>query len=903
MKLVSFKFLIIVLCFSLSSAFACITPIEGSLDGSPGCQRERDGYVGSVEGPPEILNTAALQTGSPTVGAIVTGLGAGAGASVEAEGATCGNILQGLNAQGQGNVDLSTACSRREQVASSNFLSHLQTLTSSVSSCSELQAARDQMACNFQTACESNQPVTVQMISSACDSYIRSSSGSTAGQVTDTINTGLVVDTEVLSEASNSKAAFERIILATAKELSGTGANRRFSGSLDLFDGNNPTKSNIDSSATFGKLVDLCGASDVWRRVRTERSSRSIQSPIDGDGSQIDSWSNPFRIYGDYAACEDVFDGDFFVKQNKANATEVLVRVCKDVMDIYSTSVASNSRLQIEGGNPPPSYMLVASELDGFGQASAEAQPPVSADQLKFFHYFGGVVGAPDSFSTPEDQAKIAEIYNRTYTQNSTRTEAEGKISISDEVKTAAVKTFLSLMSPCLGFRHIVEKVDDAHPEHNQGINGVRGESEQCYVRQGGRTSYPKSSLDFGDCRRALRWLGSDDIIGSAILPTATSAFGAIRQQDIAQDASRDAANGDQTARLNEQRRTFQARRDMHLINAGTRASFGAGILHSAATFSTPENMTRKNCLEENVDMEDDLGLDADLYCATARLAHYDDTVVEMLWTNQHMRENLGFRAANALTSALVDGIMAYVQNKNANSVQDVIDTFENAGFNQPENQVTVAPRNCVINPQDPRCPQSNLGRRPNTGGVDFQFSGTPQGNGNSGLEFITDEEFNTGDGVNSITDTDLDSVADISNSASSDSDSKVGSGFDAPGAAGGRAVGGGGGGGGGGGAAGGGGGGGGGPAPEAGGAAPPSDGKLGKKIAPKYIAGQNGGFKSGGSDRKGNKKDPFAALRKKPKRGPSSVIDRSIMPKTSKLFEVISKRYAAAAKEGKIQK
>ncbi|MBD63987.1 MAG: hypothetical protein CME62_02170 [Halobacteriovoraceae bacterium] len=878
MKLANFKFFLILTLLSLTT----ISLADGGNE-----------VVDTIEGPVTILHNSGDGQASFITGNISPELAAQANQEAD----SCANTLKNSSASDGETGDLPGSCTRISEV--DGLQEHLDSLGDICGTEQVRERSPQQSACSFRVACpNSASSITNEIISQTCRSYIESTHSETGRNIANVINAGLQQDpSQSLADVATSKEAFEKIILETAKMLSGPGSRERFSGSLDIFNGQSPSRAGIDSSVTFGYLADLCGRSDVWPSVRTNDESRDIKSPIAGDARIIDSWDNPYRMYGDYGSCTNVFDEGFFVGRSEASSARVLARVCKDLINIYSTSVSNNNRLEINEDSR--SYQVIASDLSGFGGASSAVT--ISENQLKFFHYFGKIEGAPE-LGTDGAQEQFNQIYSANYATNIGREEVEARVVISNEVKTAAVKTFLSLISPCMGFRHIVEKVDDAYPDHNQGIVGVRGEIEQCFVRAGGQTSKPKSSLDFQDCRVALRWMGGDDIVGGALMPTATSAFGAIRQQDIAADASRDAANGDQTARLDQQRRTYLAQRDTHLINATTRASFGAGILNSAFSFSTPDNMTRKNCLQENINIEDNLGLQEDLYCATAKLAHYDPDIIPMLWTNQHMKDQLGFRAANTLTRALVDGIMAYVQNKNANSVQDVIDTFENAGFNQPENQVTVEPRNCVINPDDPRCPQSNLGRRPSTGGVDFQFSGTPQGGGNSGLDFISDEEFNTGDGVNSLTDGDLDSVADLSNIGSSNSDSKVGSGFDAPGAAGGRAAGSGAGGGGGGGAAGGGGGGGGGPAPEQAGGAPPADGNLGKKIAPKYLAGQDGGFRSAGSAKTANKKDPFAALRKKQQRGPSSVIDKSIMPKSSKLFEVISKRYAAAAKEGKIK-
>lgn len=757
-------------------------------------------------------------------------------------------------------------------------------------------------ACNFARECAANSEAAISASAhqTVCTGAIaHTGNPELTDAISNFLNTrdgdgfGTVVFPEGLGDEISSLPNLQQAVKDTAWFFR-DGNKRIKEGSISLFGSLNSPSAVDFTSSQFDRLVELCQTVGPPNQSQDGSTARDRSDDIE---DTVD-FRDPYKMYGTYSRCSEVFSTNFFVQSDdKANANDVLKHVCHDLKNMYSATLRQSVTLSQGSLNPEQSQP--------YERVAVDSPTSINENQIKFHHYFGQLTNYTNDTSPELLQAAYAADYEGgtdSATVPSSEAETVPRIVVSDYTKEAAVKTFYSLISPCAGLKHIVEKVDEAYPEHNRGITGVRGEIEQCFVRKGGSTDNPKSSLDFQDCRIALRWMGSDDIIGGALMPTATSALGAIRQQNIAQDASQDAANGSETASLDQQRRTHLARRDMHLINAGTRATFGGGMLHSAFTFNTPENSIRKNCFRESLDTESNLELRQGLFCSAVKLAQWDDTVREMLWTNQHMHRELAMRSANSLTSALVDGILAYVQNKNANSVQDVIDTFENAGFNQPENQVTVEPRNCVINPDDPRCPQSNLGRRPSTGGVDFQFSGTPQGGGNSGLDFISDEEFNTGDGVNSLTDGDLDSVADLSNIGSSNSDSKVGSGFDAPGAAGGRAAGSGAGGGGGGGAAGGGGGGGGGPAPEQAGGAPPADGNLGKKIAPKYLAGQDGGFRSAGSAKTANKKDPFAALRKKQQRGPSSVIDKSIMPKSSKLFEVISKRYAAAAKEGKIK-
>jgi hypothetical protein len=260
----------------------------------------------------------------------------------------------------------------------------------------------------------------------------------------------------------------------------------------------------------------------------------------------------------------------------------------------------------------------------------------------------------------------------------------------------------------------------------------------------------------------------------------------------------------------------------------------------------------------------------------------------------------------NALSQAIVHSIVAGTYKKRSKLVGDVENALKEAEFNQPENQLDLGSQFCIQNPTSPSC---NNGRSfQQVGGVDFSFDGiTPQGGDGFGFtEGESGDGFTSSNNALAPTEEEYNELGDLMNDAS---DKQFSDEFKKVGAAKVGSGGGGSGGGGGGGASGGG-----------GAATAPAGGKsagkggpqglaadFGKKGGAKYRTGSGGrNFRAGGSanSKKSSKSNPFSAFGSKKKgRSIASRVEKQLLPKQSRLFEVISNRYTEVNNSGGLLK
>lgn len=561
----------------------------------------------------------------------------------------------------------------------------------------------------------------------------------------------------------------------------------------------------------------------------------------------------PYHLYKGYEVCSEVFSDEFFQSESAQFDTDVKKRIlnytCAQVAMIH--------------------------------QDTNEVDAEKSFCQLAGIGEEGTPDNGPPAYTCPTGS--------------------------SDKTKKLKA-TFYSLLAPCLGFKEVVDAMHEKY-EDEENYVGAR-DDHFCKTRKANNDDNPKSALDYGDCKKAAQFMAADDI-GALAANVGGMGYRTIRSGEIQQEAMSQSAQFGQNpndtqakrvdAQLEAQRKRFEMERNARIAQAGVRGSTGTMMLTQAMTYSSPKNSTERYCAGNS--KNDGLELDPHLFCALALMAEGDSSTKSYLWPNQGMRGILGQRSAESLTGSLVNGIMAAVNNKNAKSVQAVQDTLGAVEFTKPENQLQINNDLCVNNPDAPNCVAASGGRIPTSGGVNFEFGGGLQ-NGGGNLQFADDADLGEFDDNQNVARPSSEVIDDLNNITGGSSDNKFSDDFRAPGAASIRAGSSGGGGGGSGGGAGGGGvAGAGGPA--AGGSKKAAgNSKFGNKIKGKYsLSTASPGYKSSGKkNKRADKSDPFAALRKKSKRGPSSVVENDIMPKNSQLFDSISKRYATVAKEGKIK-
>jgi hypothetical protein len=413
--------------------------------------------------------------------------------------------------------------------------------------------------------------------------------------------------------------------------------------------------------------------------------------------------------------------------------------------------------------------------------------------------------------------------------------------------------------------------------------------------------SSPVYALDYLACRKSAYWYNTAFITTDLAAPVIGSAMNVYKESDIQGDMQREMASGGvdaQTAALRAQKRQYGVKASAEAVQGTLQGAKAITMFGNMAMYPTPDLVSSEWCLENS---ENDVGISTLHACGLVQMVKENGSgdLMGELFRNGAMRDVMLKKGFEALSKAIVHGIIAGSYKKRSKLVGEVEKALTDADFNQPENQFEAGPSFCSQNPTLPSCSGTGGGRIVNSG-ADFSFGGIqPQGGGN--LNELDNGDLNGSGSPNNAVRPSGKAKEDLGNILATDSNGKFDKGFKKVGAAKVGAGGGGGGdsGGGGGGASGGGGGGGGGGDSDAKAGAGPQKG-FGKKTFGKYIAGSNGKFTSGGSV--GGKKkssNPFAALSGKGRnRKIASQVEKELLPKKVQLFEVISKRYAAVSKD-----
>lgn len=426
-----------------------------------------------------------------------------------------------------------------------------------------------------------------------------------------------------------------------------------------------------------------------------------------------------------------------------------------------------------------------------------------------------------------------------------------------------------------------------------------------------------KMALDYKSCKKAAHAFNAGFVGGDILGELGVQTYGAIQGPNDAAAAGREATSGEpgaqQSAALEAKRRTHILQRNQHMARAGIQGAKGASMLAFMRSYVTPKKVKKDWCLgNEGGSSNENSPLTVGESCALIYMVSDGENnnsknrinqsaMMNVLFPNRGIVSKMGESAAGSFAQALVSGVMAALQDKQAKMVGQVKDEFENANFNQPQTGIATEglPTFCSENPTAPSCKAINPNA--NTGGSGFQidFGGvnsTPNEIAFGSEDLLSEDEQRelanaTRDAVDSIPDltngtsggkgnSDLTAIAPGEVSSSKRS----------------------GGGGGGGGSAGGGGGGSAGPDPSKK-TADANQGPLGKKTGIKYSGGSSGSFTGGGSAKKKSSSNPFDKLTgNRSNRTVASQVEKKLLPKDIKLFGAISKRYSEVSRSGRLE-
>ena len=465
--------------------------------------------------------------------------------------------------------------------------------------------------------------------------------------------------------------------------------------------------------------------------------------------------------------------------------------------------------------------------------------------------------------------------------------------------------SYLRILSGCIGLKRVA---DDVRSQLDSGEDEVGYQSVDSQIRCVVKApESPLYALDYLACRKAAKWyngtfLGAD-LLGNAITPV----YEAYKTVDIQGDQVKDMAKGGvdaQTAAFNAQKRQYNMKGDSEATKGVLQGAKAMAMFGNLMFYPTPNIVSENWCAEGSEEL---FNVDRLSFCHISLMAESNNDIEGELFPNQNMKQVMLNIGVQSFSQAVIHAIVAGNYRKQANMVSKVEQALKDADFNQPENQVDLSNDFCLKNPHLASC-KSGTGGRTSTGGVDFSFDGiTP----NAGGQFdFTDGDVDTEHvSSNNVVKPTDEKYEELDNLMNTKSNNKFDKDFDRPSAA--KASGGGGGGGGSGGGGGGGGGGaatapsgGGGRAGGGGG----SNSKFGAKSGVAYKSGASGfATRSGGSvaKKRSSSKNPFAAAfgKGKNKRGIASIENKQLLPKKSRLFEVISRRYEKVNQSGGLLK
>ncbi len=483
-------------------------------------------------------------------------------------------------------------------------------------------------------------------------------------------------------------------------------------------------------------------------------------------------------------------------------------------------------------------------------------------------------------------------------------------LSAYDKVKTCMEEghsekiSKLRLVAGCVALKQIANEVKSQidPAEIESGYQSVDSQI-RCVVKAPESRLY---ALDYLACQKSAIWYNAafvgTDILGNAITPV----YEAYKTVDIQGDQAKDMAKGGvdaQTAAFNAQKRQYNMKGDSEATKGVLQGAKAMAMFGNMMAYPTPKLVSNNWCNEGS----DSSDIPNQHYCYISYMGKQNPSILKNLFPNQNMKQVMLNIGVQSFSQAVIHAIVAGNYRKQANMVSKVEQALKDADFNQPENQVDLSNDFCLKNPHLASC-KSGTGGRTSTGGVDFSFDGiTP----NAGGQFdFTDGDVDTEHvSSNNVVKPTDEKYEELDNLMNTKSNNKFDKDFDRPSAA--KASGGGGGGGGSGGGGGGGGGGaatapsgGGGRAGGGGG----SNSKFGAKSGVAYKSGASGfATRSGGSvaKKRSSSKNPFAAAfgKGKNKRGIASIENKQLLPKKSRLFEVISRRYEKVNQSGGLLK
>ena len=458
-----------------------------------------------------------------------------------------------------------------------------------------------------------------------------------------------------------------------------------------------------------------------------------------------------------------------------------------------------------------------------------------------------------------------------------------------DQISSVANKKLQQMIAACVGLRKLTKYTDEQVESGETSYASIDAERSGIMC-----TRAAPYTLDYVPCRTAVYWYNGTFLANDLVAPVVTNAYGQLKASDIQSEAYAQQNQGGvegQTAAYEAQKKQFKLRAKQEQIKGATESAKAMAMFGNMMNFPSPKMVSDNWC---SASQDNEAHLEQNYSCAVLFAAYKNDTIRRDLFANTAIKGKLLAVGAQSLAKAVVAAIVANSYKKQANMVDGVIQDFEQADFNQPENQLDFGSEFCKQNPDSPSCGGS-AGRTPTTTGIDFNFGGNgPTGGGE--IEFGEDGDITDSGSNEALSPTGTtggtDELGSILGSGGGD---KGGSSFTAPGAAKiGAANSTGGSGSGGGGAAAGGGGGGGGPGKKGG----KAQGAFGAKIKPTYAKGGN--FKGGGTVRaKSKSKNLFDNLTKNRSRNLASQSGKNLGAKNSRLFQTISKRYNAVQKEG----
>lgn len=464
----------------------------------------------------------------------------------------------------------------------------------------------------------------------------------------------------------------------------------------------------------------------------------------------------------------------------------------------------------------------------------------------------------------------------------------------SDSFKKRATK----LLAGCVALKEVSEAVLATDIDDNEESYHSIDSKIKCVAQR--RPGYGPYALDYGACKTAAYWYNGTFLTNNMVAPVVMNAVENSDNIEIQNNVQNEMMLGGEdanTAALRAQRKTYKHKANRENISAGLEAGKAMAMFGNMMNFPTPDLVSADWCQSSS---QNNLNLDRDVACSLVYMAKKNRKIKQDLFANQKTKEFMLGVGAEALSKAVVHAIVAGTYKKQAKFVGMVEDALENAESNQPENQLDLSDNYCAKNPTVPSCKGMGSGGGYNTG-VDMNFDGiTPQTAGSADFGENGGEDYSSSSSDGKPTSEVA--TSDLSDIMGEGSDNKFNSkDFKQIGAAGIKAAGTGGGssGGGGGGSGGGGGGGSGGGDPKKAGAGGQRD--FGKKITGNYATGGTGQFSSGGKiSKKRKSNNPFANLGGRgSSRKIASKVEKQLLPKKSKLFEVISKRYADVHKKG----